>query len=284
MRVASTRAELAAARDAAAVGVPIALVPTMGALHEGHRTLIRRAHEGRGSVWVSIFVNPLQFGPNEDLARYPRKLDDDLAMCEAEGVEVVFVPTVQEMYAGGEPAVRVTAGPLGNVLEGTTRPGHFDGVLTVVAKLFNLVRPDLAYFGQKDAQQLALVRRMVRDLDFPIEIVGVPTVREADGLALSSRNAYLDETARRSAVALSRALDAGRRAAGHGAEAVLADARAVLAAEDGVRVDYLELVDSATLSPAGRDTGHGLLLIAAFVGGTRLIDNVTLDLGAPANR
>jgi pantoate--beta-alanine ligase len=280
MRVVTSRAELADARDGAA---PVALVPTMGALHEGHRTLIRRAHESRGQVWVSIFVNPLQFGPKEDLARYPRRLDDDLAMCEAEGVDVVFAPSVTEMYAG-EPAVRVTAGPLGDVLEGKTRPGHFDGVLTVVAKLFNLVRPDVAYFGQKDAQQLALVRRMVRDLDFPIEIVGVPTVRDADGLALSSRNAYLDAAARRSALALSRALDAGRRAGAHGAEAALAEARAVLAAEAGVRPDYLELVDAANFGPVQRETEHALLLVAAFVGGTRLIDNVTLDLGAPADR
>jgi pantoate--beta-alanine ligase len=283
MRVVTTRAELSDARDAT-TGRPLALVPTMGALHEGHRTLIRRAHEGRGPVYVSIFVNPLQFGPNEDLDRYPRRLDVDLAMCEAEGVDVVFAPSVEEMYAGGAPGVRVTAGALGDVLEGKTRPGHFDGVLTVVAKLFNLVRPDVAYFGQKDAQQLALVRRMVRDLDVPLEIVGVPTVREADGLALSSRNAYLDEEARWSALALSKALDAGRRAAGHGAAAVLEDARAVVNGDDGVRVDYLELRDAGTFEPAHPGTERAVLLVAAWVGGTRLIDNVTLDLGASADQ
>ncbi|MER5792563.1 pantoate--beta-alanine ligase [Streptomyces sp. NPDC001980] len=190
-----------------------AVVMTMGALHEGHATLIRAAREiaGRdGEVVVTVFVNPLQFGAGEDLDRYPRTLDADLKIAEQAGADVVFAPFVDEVYPGGEPQVRVTAGPMGTVLEGASRPGHFDGVLTVVAKLLHLTRPDAALFGQKDAQQLAVIRRMVRDLNFGIEIVGVPTVREADGLALSSRNRYLSVDDRRTALTLSRALFAGR--------------------------------------------------------------------------
>ncbi|MFF4120190.1 pantoate--beta-alanine ligase [Streptomyces sp. NPDC001714] len=190
-----------------------AVVMTMGALHEGHATLIRAAREiaGRdGEVVVTVFVNPLQFGAGEDLDRYPRTLDADLKIAEQAGADVVFAPSVDEVYPGGEPQVRVTAGPMGTRLEGASRPGHFDGVLTVVAKLLHLTRPDAALFGQKDAQQLAVIRRMVRDLNFGIEIVGVPTVRESDGLALSSRNRYLSADERRTALTLSRALFAGR--------------------------------------------------------------------------
>ncbi|MER6225825.1 pantoate--beta-alanine ligase [Streptomyces sp. 900105755] len=190
-----------------------AVVMTMGALHEGHATLIRAAREiagPDGEVVVTVFVNPLQFGAGEDLDRYPRTLDADLKIAEQAGADVVFAPSVDEVYPGGEPQVRVTAGPMGTVLEGASRPGHFDGVLTVVAKLLHLTRPDAALFGQKDAQQLALIRRMVRDLNFGIEIVGVPTVRESDGLALSSRNRYLSVDERRTALTLSRALFAGR--------------------------------------------------------------------------
>ncbi|MCB5169909.1 pantoate--beta-alanine ligase [Streptomyces bambusae] len=190
-----------------------AVVMTMGALHEGHATLVRTARElagPDGQVVATVFVNPLQFGVNEDLDRYPRTLDSDLELATAAGADAVFAPAVDEVYPGGQPQVRITAGPMGTLLEGATRPGHFDGMLTVVAKLLHLTRPDIALFGQKDAQQLALIRRMVRDLNFPVEIVGVPTVREADGLALSSRNRYLSGAERSTALALSRALFAGR--------------------------------------------------------------------------
>ncbi|MFD4507447.1 pantoate--beta-alanine ligase [Streptomyces sp. NPDC058457] len=190
-----------------------AVVMTMGALHEGHATLIRAAREhvgGKGFVIVTVFVNPLQFGQGEDLDRYPRTLDADLKIAEQAGADAVFAPSADEVYPGGQPQVRVTAGPMGTLLEGASRPGHFDGVLTVVAKLLHLTRPDVALFGQKDAQQLAVIRRMVRDLNFGIEIVGVPTVRESDGLALSSRNRYLSADERRTALTLSRALFAGR--------------------------------------------------------------------------
>ncbi|MFJ5775132.1 pantoate--beta-alanine ligase [Streptomyces sp. NPDC093094] len=190
-----------------------AVVMTMGALHEGHATLIRAARETAGpdgEVVVTVFVNPLQFGAGEDLDRYPRTLDADLKVCEAAGADVVLAPSAEEVYPGGEPQVRITAGPMGGRLEGSSRPGHFDGMLTVVAKLLHLTRPDVAFFGQKDAQQLALIRRMVRDLNFGVEIVGVPTVREEDGLALSSRNRYLSPGQRRTALALSGALFAGR--------------------------------------------------------------------------
>lgn len=190
-----------------------AVVMTMGALHEGHATLIRTAREiaGRaGEVVVTVFVNPLQFGKGEDLDRYPRTLDADLKIAEQAGADAVFAPSVDEVYPGGEPQVRISAGPMGERLEGASRPGHFDGMLTVVAKLLHLTRPDVALYGQKDAQQLALIRRMVRDLNFGVEIVGVPTVREEDGLALSSRNRYLSAAERRTALALSQALFAGR--------------------------------------------------------------------------
>ncbi|KUN78789.1 pantoate--beta-alanine ligase [Streptomyces griseoruber] len=190
-----------------------AVVMTMGALHEGHATLIRTARRlagPDGEVVVTVFVNPLQFGRGEDLDRYPRTLDADLKIAEEAGADAVFAPAVDEVYPGGEPQVRISAGPMGERLEGASRPGHFDGVLTVVAKLLHLTRPDVALYGQKDAQQLALIRRMVRDLNFGIEIVGVPTVREDDGLALSSRNRYLSAPERRTALALSAALFAGR--------------------------------------------------------------------------
>jgi pantoate--beta-alanine ligase len=284
MKVAHTRAQLAAARETHQSSA-VAFVPTMGALHRGHRQLIKRAHEDPDApVYVSIFVNPLQFGPAEDLASYPRPLEADLEVCEADGVDVVFNPTVDELYAAGAPRVTVSPGQLGTVLEGRTRPGHFDGVLTVVAKLLNLVQPTAAYFGQKDAQQLALVRRMVSDLDFPTEIVGVPTVRDDDGLAFSSRNAYLDAEQRRQALALSRALNVGRASGPHGAHAVLEEARSVLAGTPEVKLDYLELVDADTFDAVDEHTTHGLLLVAAWVGSTRLIDNVTLDLGVTVER
>ncbi|EMF01663.1 pantoate--beta-alanine ligase [Streptomyces mobaraensis NBRC 13819 = DSM 40847] len=262
-----------------------AVVMTMGALHEGHATLIREARRlagPDGQVVVTVFVNPLQFGPNEDLDRYPRTLDADVALAAESGADAVFAPSVAEVYPGGEPEVRISAGPMGERLEGAHRPGHFDGVLTVVAKLLHLSRPDTALFGQKDAQQLAMIRRMVRDLNFPVEIVGVPTVREADGLALSSRNRYLSAADRTSALALSRALSAAADAADRGPSAVREAARAVLdgaaTLEPPVVLDYLALVDPADFTevPAGF-TGEAVLAVAARVGTTRLIDNIVLD-------
>lgn len=211
--VAATVADLTYAQDHHGVPGRTAVVMTMGALHEGHASLIRaaREHVGRkGFVIVTVFVNPLQFGAGEDLDRYPRTLDADLKTAERAGADVVFAPSVDEVYPGGRPQVRISAGPMGERLEGAARPGHFDGMLTVVAKLLHLTRPDVAFFGQKDAQQLALIRRMARDLNFRVEIVGVPTVREEDGLALSSRNRYLSAAERRTALALSQALFAGR--------------------------------------------------------------------------
>jgi pantoate--beta-alanine ligase len=316
--VANTRAELAVARARLSSGgtggrppgrrQPLILVPTMGALHDGHQALLRRARElagPGGTVAVSIFVNPLQFGPNEDLDKYPRTLDEDLATCAAEGVDLVFAPSVSEMYPQ-EQLVRVDPGPTGAILEGEFRPGFFHGVLTVVLKLFSLVRPDTAVFGQKDAQQLVLVRRMVGDFALGIEVEAVPTVRADDGLALSSRNKYLSPAERAVAPVLHRALAAGAAAASGGPGAVLAAAQAVLDApvvEDTVvegtvlhgpgraqpagvspRVDYLALADGrsyALVRPDDLDFhGTAVLAIAARVGTTRLIDNVLLEFGA----
>jgi pantoate--beta-alanine ligase len=258
-------------------GRRVALVPTMGALHEGHRELIRHARRmpGAGVTVVSIFVNPLQFGPNEDLARYPRPLEADLAACREEGVELVFTPGVADMYPEGADTA-VTPGALGAQMEGAVRPGHFPGVLTVVSKLFHIVGPDVAFFGEKDYQQLVLVQKMVRDLDFPLSVVGVPIVREADGLALSSRNVYLSPEERRRALVLSRALRAGAGVSARGADALLATARAVLEEEPEVAVDYLEL-RAPDLGPAPT-AGKARLLVAARVGTTRLIDNVGVVL------
>jgi len=259
-----------------AVGRKVALVPTMGALHDGHRELLRRAGRIQNTVLVaSIFVNPLQFGPNEDFQRYPRPLEADLEVCARERVEVVFTPERAVMYPPGA-QVTVHPGPLGEELEGASRPGHFAGVLTIVAKLLNIVRPDYAFFGEKDYQQLVLIKQMVRDLDLDARVIGVPIVREADGLALSSRNAYLDAGQRRAATTLSAALTAGARAGTGGPVAVLAAAQEVLDSTPEVAVDYLELRDPG-LGPA---PGHGeaRLLVAAKVGTTRLIDNVPVLL------
>jgi pantoate--beta-alanine ligase len=274
------RDDLASARRSLGDG-QVAVVMTMGALHEGHATLIRRARERAAHVIVTIFLNPLQFGPKEDLSRYPRTFDDDLAICEREEVDLVFAPTPDVVYPDGEPGVRVSAGPLGDVLEGASRPGHFDGVLTVVAKLLHLTGGDLAYFGQKDAQQLTLIRRMVRDLDFPVEVVSVPTVRQPDGLALSSRNTYLSPDDREAALSLSAALRAGAAVVADGPDAVRRAARDVLDAEPSVGVDYLVLVHPRTLTDVPDDhVGEALLAVAARVGTTRLIDNAPLQLGA----
>ena len=278
-----TKAELAAARGGPDPWTaPVVLVPTMGALHAGHRALLRAARTlagPAGSVIVSIFVNPLQFRPGEDLDRYPRTLDDDLAMCAGEGVHAVFAPSAAEMYPGGKPDVTVDPGPMGRVFEGTFRPGFFGGVLTVVLKLFHVIRPDVAVFGEKDAQQLALIRRMVRDVDLDIAIESVPTVRDADGLAISSRNRFLSAADRAVALALPRALLAGQATAAGGADAVLAAAHAVLRAEPALAVDYVALVDPGTFGPAGTlQPGPALLVAAVRAGATRLIDNVPLVL------
>ena len=279
------------------------LVPTMGALHEGHARLARTAVEQNDVVVASIFVNPLQFGDAVDLERYPRTLDDDLALLEAEGVDLAFAPSVEEVYPGGEPLVRVTAGALGEKWEGASRPGHFDGALTVVAKLLHYGIPGAglppsgafatsgggglpafrAYFGQKDAQQLALVRRMVGDLNFPVEIVGVPTVRSADGLALSSRNRFLSDGQREAALVLSRALRLLEDRANAHEPLDLESAQALVASQPLVEPDYFEVVDPHTLEPLAencRETpfrGEALAIIAARVGPVRLIDNVPLS-------
>jgi pantoate--beta-alanine ligase len=268
---------VATARALKAVGRKVALVPTMGALHDGHRQLMRTARRLPGTVLAaSIFVNPLQFGPNEDYDRYPRRLEEDLAVCGEERVELVFTPSRADMYPAG-PEVTVDPGPLGGELEGAIRPGHFAGVLTVVAKLFNIIRPDYAVFGEKDYQQLTLIRKLVRDLNHDVKIIGVPVVRDVDGLARSSRNAYLDDDQRTAAVTLSAALAAGARVSAGGAEVVLESARAVLDKEPLVELDYLEL-RGTDLGPAP-SRGEARLLVAARMGSTRLIDNSQVILG-----
>jgi pantoate--beta-alanine ligase len=259
---------------------PVALVPTMGALHEGHRTLVRAARERAASVVVSVFVNPTQFGPGEDFDRYPRTWEADLAALAEEGADLVFHPEVDDVYPPGSLGVTVDPGPLGSVLEGAVRPGHFAGVLTVVAKLFGLVRPDLAVFGEKDFQQLTLIRAMARELALGVQVVGVPTVREDDGMALSSRNRYLDPAQRAAAATISAALRAGAAAGPFGADAVLAAARSALGAAPTLTADYLELTDP-DLGPAPA-AGPARLLVAARAGTTRLLDNVPVHLGATA--
>ena len=265
---------------------PVVLVPTMGALHQGHRVLLRRAREiaaPNGCVVVSVFVNPLQFGPGEDFGSYPRVLERDLAVCGEEGVAAVFAPDRAEMYPA-EPMIRVDPGPVGQLLEGSSRPGFFVGVLTVVLKLFQVTRPDVAVFGEKDAQQLALVRRMTADLDLGVEISAVPIVRDPDGLAISSRNTYLSGRERPTALALSRGLAAGAAAAAGGPAAVLAAAHTVLGqaakADPPLVLDYLALVDPVSFTAVGDGhRGQALLLAAAKVGTTRLIDNAPVLLG-----
>ena len=275
-----------------------AVVMTMGALHEGHAAGIKAARERvgpTGQVVVTVYVNPLQFGAGEDYDRYPRTLDRDVELAAEAGADLIFAPSDAEMYPQGRPRVTLSAGPMGEVLEGASRPGHFDGMLTVVAKLLHLTAPDVATFGEKDAQQLALVRRMVRDLNFPVEILAVPTVREPDGLAKSSRNAYLSGPERGTALALSRALHAARRrltepdlGTGDRTPAtpaeVTAAARAVLdeaaRLDPPLRLDYLALVNPDDFTPVpDSHTGEALLAVAAKVGSTRLIDNVRLHFG-----
>lgn len=276
--LARTRAELAHAL--ADLPGRRGVVMTMGAIHEGHLDLVRAVREVSDHVVATVFVNPLQFGPTEDLAAYPRDLAGDVAKFAAEGVAVVFAPSAAEMYPHGNLDVRIDPGPVAVPLEGQRRPGHFAGVAAVVTKLLGLIRPAVAAFGRKDAQQLAVIQTLVRDLDLPVEILPVTIRREADGLAMSSRNAYLSATERGQALALSRALATARQLAGAGADAptIAAQVRAELAQADGVVLDYAEVVDPATFGPA--TTGAALVLLAARVGTTRLIDNTEIEISA----
>lgn len=293
LKVASAR--LLGSKKSANPGT-LGLVPTMGALHRGHAALARAAVAENAVVVASVFVNPLQFGDAVDLDRYPRTTEADLMLLEDAGVDIMFAPAVEEMYPSGEPAVRVTAGKLGELHEGASRPGHFDGALTVVAKLLHAGRPETgltepdengrlpyrAYFGEKDAQQLALVKRMVADLNFPVDIVPVPTVRDADGLALSSRNRFLSANERESALILSRALRLLRRRADAHEPLDIPSAEELVHMTPGVELDYLEVVDPHTLQVRAENcqdtpfTGEALALIAARVGPVRLIDNIKL--------
>jgi pantoate--beta-alanine ligase len=258
------------------------LVPTMGALHRGHGELIRIAREAAGEtgeVAVSVFVNPLQFAPGGDYEKYPRPEADDDEFCRKTGVDILFRPSVEEMY-GADFSISVEENSLANRLEGKSRPGHFRGVCTVVAKLFHILAPDEAVFGEKDFQQLAIIRRMVRDLNFPIEIIGAPTVREADGLACSSRNQYLNRAERDQAPVLQRALQAARQLVVQGersSEKILAATREIIAAVPLARIDYLDIVNAETLQPAGAAGPDSLIAVAAFFGKTRLIDNLRLS-------
>jgi pantoate--beta-alanine ligase len=265
-------------REVRRSGKRLGFVPTMGALHDGHISLVRTARTQADVVSTSVFVNPLQFGPNEDFSKYPRTFDRDRALLEAEKVDVLFAPKVEAMYpAGGVTEVEVKG--ITDKLDGRSRPGHFKGVTTVVAKLFNIVQPDLAFFGQKDAAQVAIIKQMVRDLNFDVRIVVCPIVRESDGLAMSSRNAYLDPTQRKQALVLYRALmrihflaDQGVRNA-----AELIDAgKGVIAEEPGARLDYLEIVNADSLEPVQDVSGGALVAVAGYFGNTRLIDNVLL--------
>jgi len=285
MRTTTTVAELREVCDAArAQGRTVGFVPTMGYFHDGHRSLMRAARADNDLVVVSLFVNPTQFSPTEDLSAYPRDLDGDAAQAAAEGVDLLFVPRVDEVYPGDE-RTTVHVGGITEVLCGASRPGHFDGVTTVVTKLFSMVGPCRAYFGRKDAQQLAVVRRMTRDLNLPVEVVGCPLVRETDGLAMSSRNAYLTADDRVAALVLSRSLFVLGEAVQRGERdctrlhALLTDA---LAAEPQVRIDYAAIVDAASLEAVERldraDSSETLVALAAFVGRARLIDNVTISV------
>jgi pantoate--beta-alanine ligase len=265
-------------------GKGIALVPTMGALHEGHLALVDRARELASTVVMSLFVNPLQFGPNEDFARYPRDREGDARLADARGVDILFAPQPDELYRAGR-SVSVVPTALASRWDGTARPGHFAGVLTVVAKLFNIVQPDVAIFGQKDIQQATIIRAMVRDLNFPIRMIVAPTVRESDGLALSSRNAYLSKPDRKRARVLSRAIFAMRDAfdGGETSTAALESlGNAVIAAEPTVSVEYLAVMDPDTLEPSATATNGSIIAVAAGVGSTRLIDNVILGAPDPA--
>ena len=280
MKICKTIDEMrATSRTARQSGKRLGLVPTMGALHDGHLSLMRAAKSKCDAVAVSIFVNPLQFGPTEDLAKYPRTFDHDVQLLEKESVDILFAPTPAEMYTPGA-VTYVTVEGLSDKLCGKSRPGHFRGVATVVAKLFHIVEPDLAFFGQKDAAQATIIRRMVRDLNLPIEIVVCPFVREPDGLAMSSRNVYLSPQDRKSATVLNRSLTEVKQRFDQGernATALIKAAKKVLAQEPTVRLDYFEIVDPSTLDPAPKLTGPALVAVAAVVGTTRLIDNILLQ-------
>jgi len=262
-------------------GKRLGFVPTMGALHEGHLSLVRAARVSCDAVAASIFVNPLQFGPTEDLGKYPRSFDRDCALLEKESVELLFAPSVEEMYPDGA-ITWVEVEGLSDKLDGCSRPGHFRGVSTVVAKLFHVVEPDAAYFGQKDAAQVAIIRTMVRELNFPVAIVACPIVREADGLAMSSRNAYLDAKERKEALVLHHSLLRVKKLWEDGerdAAKLVAAGRKIIASEKSVRVDYFEMIDAESLDSVVDTTDGGLVAVAAFVGATRLIDNVVLARG-----
>ena len=280
MKIFSTIDQMrSASRDLRHKDRQLALVPTMGALHEGHLSLVRAARAASDVVAASIFVNPTQFGPNEDLAKYPRSPERDCEMLEREGVAFVFAPSVEEMYPAGA-VTWVTVEGLSGKLDGRSRPGHFRGVTTVVSKLFHIVEPDKAFFGQKDAAQAAIIRRMVRDLNLPVEIVVCPIVREADGLAMSSRNAYLSPEERKMALVLHRSLERVQQLVETGerdAARLLAAGREEFARESSVRLDYFEVVDRETLDPVADVSRGALVAVAAYVGATRLIDNAVLD-------
>ena len=286
MKVATNISELELSRSELATGATtppvIAYVPTMGALHDGHLSLVRLARGIADVVIMSIFVNPLQFGPNEDYAKYPRTLERDLKKAKKAGVDLVFAPTVAEVYPAGR-QVSVKAGAIGDVLEGASRPGHFDGVLTVVLKLLNIVRPSVAIFGRKDAQQLACIRRMVLDLNIDVDIVGAPIVREEDGLAMSSRNRYLSPVERASALVLNASLRAAEQERTPAAALAAAERLLGAAVEAGeIQLDYISVVNSATMAPLPADyTGPGLAVVAARIGTTRLIDNTELTFPEP---
>jgi pantoate--beta-alanine ligase len=279
MRICATLEEMrSACRAARRSGRRLGLVPTMGALHEGHLSLIRAARAACDLAAASIFVNPTQFGPNEDLAKYPRSFERDRDLLEKEGVELLFAPSVEEMYPAGAVSW-VTVEELSSKLDGRSRPGHFRGVTTVVAKLLHIVEPDTAFFGQKDAAQVAIVRRMVRDLNFPVEIVACPIVREPDGLAMSSRNAYLDAQQRNQALELHRALMRVKKSWESGerdAAKLAAMGREEVTGEKSVRLDYFEIVDPESLDPVENVANRVLVAVAAFVGPTRLLDNILL--------
>jgi len=281
MKICSTIPEArAACRDARAGRKRLGLVPTMGALHEGHLSLVRAAKAQCDAVAVSIFVNPTQFGPTEDLAKYPRPFDRDCRWLEQEGVEILFAPPVEEIYPHSNDQITwVVVEGLSEKLDGKSRPGHFRGVTTIVSKLFHIIEPEAAFFGQKDAAQLAVIRRMVQDLNFPVEIVACPIVREPDGLAMSSRNAYLNREERSRALVLQRSLQETRRQFQNGERSsakLIAAARGVFAGEPQVALDYFEMVDPDTLDPVEQISQETLVAVAAYVGSTRLIDNLVL--------
>ena len=276
-RVVRTRVEL---DEATADRVPTAVVMTMGALHEGHAELMREARRRlpRGRIIVTDFVNPTQFGAGEDFDRYPRTLEADVEVCERNDVDIVFAPSVDEVYGASGLGITVDPGPRGSILEGASRPGHFAGVLTVVAKLMHITRPDLALFGEKDYQQLVLIRDMVRALDFPVEVIGVPTVREPDGLAMSSRNRYLTDAQRQSATVLYKALNSLEQPLSQSLEA----ARNLINQTPETKLDYIAVVDSEIFRPVNDDyRGKALAIVAAKVGDTRLIDNLEIELTEP---